>query len=326
MPLPIAEQTVDFFAALGIYSCIFIGGEPTLYRELPTLIRRAKASKIPEVTVVSNGRLFHRPAVVEDFLSAGLDVFSVTIHSAQRQVHDDITHVASWEETYHGIKNIVSLGGTCSLNIVAGPHNIETIPQSIAQFLKLGVKDIVVSCAVPTITQNGISGAQSLNPKRFAELVVALKDMPQQVTILHELPLCLIPRDTFLKLARTNRLGYGCHVGTGRGLSVDVDGTVIPCNSFPHLAIASLFANGQLQYTAEEFLEMWSQSETLTDLRKEANVMRSDICQGCDLWKLCNCGCPLTWGFYSPADFINPGLYGVGADEVQSWTEKNFNP
>ena len=127
-------------------------------------------------------------------------------------------------------------------------------------------------------------------------------------------------------MAETNRLGYGCHIGVGRGLSVDIDGSVIPCNSFSHCPITSLFQDGELKYSPEQFLALWQQNETVLSLRREANVRRSNICTDCDLWELCNCGCPLTWGVFHPEDYINDGLLGISAETIYKWTVNKYNP
>jgi len=326
MPFEVATQTVDFFADLGIFSVIFIGGEPTLYPELNKLVEQAKKRQIPEVTVVSNGRLFKKPELVNRLVEAGLDVFSISIHGANREIHDRISGVASWDESIEGIKNVVAAGQNCSVNIVAGPQNYESIPDSIPQILNLGVAQIIVSCSIPFFAMGKIEGDNALDPKVFARLVEKIADAPRNVVILHELPLCLIPRQIFLRLIEENRLGYGCHIGEGKGLSIDVDGTVTPCNSIPNHPIMELFDDSRLLYTPEVFMEVWSNDEEITAIREQANVYRSEICQRCDLWKMCTCGCPLAWGHFDPADYITEELLGIKAELVYNPIKKGYNP
>ncbi|MFH0804954.1 MAG: SPASM domain-containing protein, partial [Patescibacteria group bacterium] len=104
------------------------------------------------------------------------------------------------------------------------------------------------------------------------------------------------------------------------------DGRVSPCNSFAHHGLLNLFENGKLQYTLEEFLQHWENDAQVLDVRNEANVYRSSICMKCDLWMLCNCGCPMTWGCYDPQSYINDGLYGITAEHVYACTTTKFNP
>jgi len=321
-----ATQIVDFFCDLRIYSCIFIGGEPTLYDGLVDLVRKAKIGGIKEVTVVTNGRLLKNPKLVNEIEDVGLDVFSISIHSANEKTHNIIARTDSWQDTVSGIKNVIAVGGNCSLNVVAGNQNVDEIPESLPIFLGWGVKKIIVSCAIPHINGKKIDGSFALEPRRFAALVEKLTKQSKNVVILHELPLCLISRKTFLCLARENRLGYGCHIGVGRGLSIDVDGNAIPCNSFPHHPILQLFKNGKMKYSSDSFQKVWGSNKTILALRKEANVFRSSVCKKCELWEMCNCGCPLTWGYFNPDDYINDGLYGIKAKTVYNWTKRRYNP
>lgn len=326
MSFSVAERMVDFFVELDIQSLIFIGGEPTLYRNLHQLIKRAKSGGIGEVTVVTNGRALKDEKLVLQYMDAGIDMFSVSIHSAFPEIHNMASQVDSWSETAKGIKNILSHGGKCSLNVIAGKQNVDDIPKSLPILLSWGVESVIVSCSIPHIDGEEIIGENALDPKRFAQLIEEITPISEKVIILHELPLCLIKKDTFLHLARENRLGYGCHVGVGRGLSVDVDGSVIPCNSFPHMPIVKLIENEKLIYSRNEFIELWRNNEDILSLRREANVFRSEICSRCDLWQLCNCGCPLTWGHFSPDDYISEELISVSAEIIADWSVKKYNP
>lgn len=259
-------------------------------------------------------------------MDSGIDVFSVSIHSSSPEIHNMSSQVDSWNETAAGIRNIISSGGKCSLNVIAGKQNVEDIPRSLPELLGWGVESVIVSCSIPHIDGDSIVGENALDPKRFATLIEEITPISEKVIVLHELPLCLIKKDTFLRLAEENRLGYGCHIGVGRGLSVDVDGSVIPCNSFPHMPIVDLVENERLLYSKDGFLELWEKKESVISLRKEANVYRSEICSRCDLWPLCNCGCPLTWGYFSPDQYISEELVGVSAEMVADWSVRKYNP
>jgi len=326
MPLHMAEQLVDFFIALDIYSCIFIGGEPTLYKKLTDLVSQAKKGGIKELTVVSNGRKYSKKEYVQDLIAAGLNNFSISIHSGFQYIHDLISRVPAWEQTIGGIKNVVSLGHFCSLNVVVGPGNVTSTIDSLKILLDLGVDKIIVSAVIPCVGENGITGEYALDPQDFGELATQIADLDERVVVLHELPLCLIPREPFVRLVEQNRLGFGCHVGLGRGLSVDVDGKVIPCNSFAHHPMIDLFQDGKLRFSPDEFRHVWATDETVKSVRDAVNVYRSEICKECDLWSLCNCGCPMTWGAFNPEDYINDGLLDIKAEDVYQYTNKKYNP
>lgn len=311
MPFAMAEQLVDFYAGLDVLSCIFIGGEPTLYKGLGNLIARARAEGIQETTIVTNGRALSNRAYALSLVEAGTDVFSVTIHSSKPEIHDRIAGVRSWEQTVKGIRNVIELGGKCILNVVAGRENIEDIPSSIPWLLDLGVDGITISSAVGVVTSDTFDESHSIDPREYAELVTHLKDAPNSVGFLHELPLCLYSKDIFEELVSHGKLGYGCHVGIGNGISVNPSGVTIACNSLFNLPMINLFDDGELKYSPDGLLYLWETDPGLLKLRETANVFRSETCRSCNLWNMCNSGCPLTWVSLNPDDYINDGLIDV---------------
>ena len=311
MPFVMAEQLVGLYAGLDVLSCIFIGGEPTLYKGLDTLVTQAKAQGIEEATVVTNGRALSNHAFSARLLEAGVDIFSITVHSSRPDIHDRIAGAPSWEQTIKGIRNVVDLGGKCILNMVAGRENLGDIPSSIPWLLDLGVDGITLSSAVGVVTSDTFNESHSIDPREYADLVTRLKDTPETVGFLHELPLCLFSKSIFEELVARGKLGYGCHIGIGNGISVNPSGVTIPCNSLFNLPMIDLFENGKLRYTPAKLLDLWETDERLLYLRETANVYRSESCRSCKLWSMCNSGCPLTWVSLSPDDYINDGLVDV---------------
>ena len=320
-----AVSLVELYGALKVSSLIFIGGEPTLYKYLTSLVELGRIVDIPMVTVVTNGRRLADMSYTFDLAGAGLDIFSISIHSANEAVHDPITkRFGSWREVVKGIGNAVQAGKKVSLNIIAGPQNIESLPDSMPFFLDKGIDEIILSSAIPCITSTGINGENSLEPMRFVGLIEDVKDMSSKIKILHELPLCIIPKETVMELSKTGRLGFGCHIGIGYGLAVDATGCAIPCNSFHSHPLLSLFdERDNLQYTAEGFLQVWMEKMDIKEFRDAVNVYRSDHCKECGIWELCNCGCPVGWGHYNPEDYINANLADLTTNDLNNWWEES---
>jgi radical SAM protein with 4Fe4S-binding SPASM domain len=221
---------------------------------------------------------------------------------------------------------VLNAGGNCILNLVVGRENLDDVEQSISALLDLGVAGITVSSAVGSIEGENLNDNHSIDPLEYAELVWKLRRTPGNVGFLHELPLCLYPPDRFIELIRLKKLGYGCHIGIGNGLSVNPQGVTIPCNSMYNLPMIGLFEDGRLKYTAEEFLDMWQTNKELLELRDMANVYRSEWCQACQLWDVCNSGCPLTWANLEPDDYINPGLIDIDLSVFSTAKQEGGNP
>jgi len=309
-------QLIDMFSSLGVMSLIFIGGEPTLKSGLSKFVEAAKAAGIPEVTVVTNGRILSDMVKVEELSAAGLDVFSISIHSMERVIHDAISGVPSWDQTNLAIENVIATGARCSVNIVAGNGNINTVLESAKHYAAVGAEAVVVTCALTYYdkTNEEFSDEYSLDPRAFGQLVVDLQETDAHVQIMHELPLCLIPKETLVHLIQSGKLGFGCHVGTGQGMCVNNDGHLVACNTMNFLDLGDLFGNEQLVDNPEAVRVHWE--EVQRDLRGEIDVYRAKECETCALWSQCKAGCPVIWGTREPADFINASLSSLNLEDL----------
>lgn len=318
MSIRMAKNAIDFYVELGIISLIFIGGEPTLYPYLANLAGYARQKGVPEITVVTNGRRMSDTKYTTTLAAAGIDTFSMTIHSTRSDLHDLISGCSAAHQAFAGIRNVVQTGKRCSINLVVSKDNFDDVPHSIPVFLnEWGVTNVTVSCANPAVTGETVDGSESLHPHRFAELIVKLADFSKEVEILHELPICIIPEGTLVKLLKEGRLGFGCHIGLGNGIILDVDGDILPCNSFSGHKMLKLFDGPQALYTANDFLRIWSSSPPFKELRANANVYRSEKCKQCGIWAICNGGCPIVFGHYEPDEIILGSSKSMTLERIQ---------
>lgn len=85
------KETIDDAVRLGAKSISISGGEPTLYNDLPELVRTIKSHGITAI-VNSNGLLLDRDRIriLED---AGLDKFMLSVYSHHSQTHDHLKRV-----------------------------------------------------------------------------------------------------------------------------------------------------------------------------------------------------------------------------------------
>ena len=71
----------------GYEAVSFTGGEPTVRRELPALVRAARALGFSEIKLQTNGLLLAHPANLDRLLAAGANLFHVTV-----QTHDELAY------------------------------------------------------------------------------------------------------------------------------------------------------------------------------------------------------------------------------------------
>ena len=99
---------------------------------------------------------------------------------------------------------------------------------------------------------------------------------------------------------------------------MDIDGDILPCNSFPGHKMIKLFDGDRVLYSPEEFLKVWSLDPEFREFRREVNVYRSDKCVECGIWQICNSGCPIVYGHYEPDEIIKGIPMSMTLVRVQS--------
>lgn len=116
------------------------GGEPTLYKELPDLIRYCKDKGLV-VRMFSNCRRFKDTAFTEEIVKTELDYVIVDFHSHHPSVHDRMTQRrGSFSETLKGLENLKSSGfKNISAMLIIHKLNYKGILQTIRFMVSLGV-------------------------------------------------------------------------------------------------------------------------------------------------------------------------------------------
>lgn len=88
---------------------ILNGGEPSIYRDLPTLIQNA-SQRQAKVILFTNGRLLQKRDYAERLLKAGVFRLTIPLHGRFSITHDSLTgRPGSLSETLSGIRNAYSI-------------------------------------------------------------------------------------------------------------------------------------------------------------------------------------------------------------------------
>lgn len=72
------------------------GAEPTLYKDLPYLIRAGKEEKIPYIEMTTNGQLLTLEKLTE-YIEAGLDGMTISLHGTTAETYENLMGGASFE-------------------------------------------------------------------------------------------------------------------------------------------------------------------------------------------------------------------------------------
>ena len=117
---------------------IFLGGEPTMHKDLPQAIRTAKKLGCRSVTVDTNGFLFH------DFLDkvtpADLDFLSFSLDGPTPDVNDPIRGKGVFETCTKNLRKAVARGFNVSLIYTVSRRNIDHLHLMPDLLVEWGVK------------------------------------------------------------------------------------------------------------------------------------------------------------------------------------------
>jgi len=103
---------------------IITGGEPTLVKKLPEIIRFAKNNGWKKVTLETNGRMFFYKDYAATLREAGLDRAIISIYGHDPRSHDKIVGATNaFNQTMRGVKTWLDLAGALELKPIICRQN-----------------------------------------------------------------------------------------------------------------------------------------------------------------------------------------------------------
>ena len=116
---------------------IFLGGEPTLHKDLPVAIKKAREMGYSSITVDTNGYLFNN--ILSKITNKDLDFLSFSLDGATKDINDKIRGTGSYDKCIEGIGKSVSLGFKTSLIYTVSSENINELHLMIPLLKKLKI-------------------------------------------------------------------------------------------------------------------------------------------------------------------------------------------
>jgi MoaA/NifB/PqqE/SkfB family radical SAM enzyme len=143
MDLYQAEKTLDYWLSEGLRNVRFSGGEPTIYKALPDLVRTCKQSKVEHIAVSTNGSAPLK--YYERLISLGLNDLSISLDAGCCSIGDAMAggKTGSWD---HTVDIIRELSRVCyvTVGMVFTETNINDCLNAVLFADSLGVADIRV--------------------------------------------------------------------------------------------------------------------------------------------------------------------------------------
>ena len=261
-------------------SLSFTGGEATLRKDLPELIRYGHELGF-RVNLISNGV---RPANREyaaTLAQAGLDSAQISVEAATGELHDHIVgRSGAFAKTVAGVRNLCKLGLHVHTNTTLCAQNLDhaaDIVRFVARELKL--KTLSMNMVIRTGVALG-SSTMEVSYRQVADTLPSLLEVAraERVTLVWYSP---IPYCVFNPVL--HELGAKSCACVDGILSVDPSGQVLPCSSFG-TGIGSLLTTPFEQIYRSGAARYWRDKRFVPP-----------VCEECSDVDICGGGCPLYW-------------------------------
>jgi MoaA/NifB/PqqE/SkfB family radical SAM enzyme len=129
-PLEMYVRWIDEIAASGIDELCLTGGEPTLRKDLPELIRYARHTKGMRVHLQTNAIQLRREEYTRSLVAAGLHALLVSLHASVAEVSDEMTRApGTFDRSVAGIEQALRCGLKVELNCLPDMTNRHVLAQ-----------------------------------------------------------------------------------------------------------------------------------------------------------------------------------------------------
>ena len=247
------KRIIDKLYKANVPMVTFTGGEPTMRKDIATLV--AYAEKM--VTRLNTNGINLTVDLVNELKKAGLDSVQVTLYSYNEEIHNMLVGCEHFKDTVDGIKNAVSSGLDVSVNTPLCKKNEDYI--KTLEFIKsLGVNFVTVSGLICTGMAEVNHEEYDLSEESLCEIVKQAK----MFCTLNEMEMDftspgLIPKE---KLEAIGVKVPMCGAALSN-MAIAPDGTVVPCQSW-------LNSDADLgNILTDKFSDIWKNKKCL-ELRK----------------------------------------------------------
>ncbi len=301
MDVGLAKKLVDCVAEAGVKRINFIGGEPTLWKDLFEIITYCKENKIT-TGLITNGSRFSDPVFCDKYNNNPCDYIGVSVKSANENDFLKATGVQMFRETTQGLKRIFAkynAGFETVYNNVIGRKGLIEIAKYCHD---LGAKNMTLSLCSSIIDGDGEINNRYLNIKNIAqdiqEIYSDICDIYNgNIQIEMFLPLCFFSDEFVNSLFEKNQIVSICHVHDRDGVIFDTNGDILPCNTM----VGNHILRYPDDYNDGNSLIRSLNSKKLIDDYHYLLRYPSKVCTNCKWNQKCKGGCILNWVTLDPA-------------------------
>jgi MoaA/NifB/PqqE/SkfB family radical SAM enzyme len=141
----------------GATRLILSGGEPTIHPNYVEFVRLGHQAGYPKIQTVTNGRMFSYGDFLDRCLDAGLSEITFSIHGPNAKVHDALVGTkGAFEQEMTGLRSALAHRSASpaalpvvNVDIVVNRGNVRVLPEMLALFYGMGVKEFDLLQVVP---------------------------------------------------------------------------------------------------------------------------------------------------------------------------------
>jgi len=306
---------VGLLAEVGTKGIDLIGGEPTLHPDLLKMIRYIRKKDIT-VFLITNGRRFADYEFLEKVVVAGVDYISTSVpvydEKSARNVLGSARAYKDLEKGLQNEKKFKDKVNTC-LHVVVENTNVDYYKRLFDLIIRLGFKSCSIGINNSSIWSTNGEGV--LSHKDAASMIRVLdKEATEReldVKFLSKMPLCFFDKKEANSLLVRERITSNCRVYQARYLTVEPDGSILPCTYFVRHPVGNILSEfydtKSKKLNTEKFLKEWKNGK-YSSFREKSFKYRSSKCVNCDFFpKKCSGGCMLSYLGQDPEKII-PGF------------------
>lgn len=301
------DKTIGLVSSLGIKRVILIGGEPTIYPNISTIINKISNSGM-SVGLVSNGRKFSDYTFAKELRDSGLRAMSISLGSYCSEIQDKITGVGGgFNQTMAGLENASSIGLRVSSNTVISRNNLGDL-ERIVDILNGRVESMTWNFCGVCLSEDS-NNEPVLSPRETAKAIQRVYDYTKKrdirIKLVTPMPFCVFDKD-YLEIFKKEEVisGGPCQLAHGKNFVIEYNGNIIPCTHFTGLPMMNIFKNERV-ISKEEFIEQYFNSEGLPDtFRRKISRFPSQECEDGSCQEPCTGGCPLIYKLFKPEEVI----------------------
>jgi radical SAM protein with 4Fe4S-binding SPASM domain len=239
------------------------GGEPLMRSDIEIIIMNAKQFG-HHIALFTNGTLLNNDICSK--LLKYLDSIQISLDGTNKDVHDSIRGIGSFEKTWSAINFISTTQTNLDVAITINPQNALDFKNNAVAFSKM-VSDINCNIRVAVAKPEGraLENYGPFDRVIFEPIAIELVKTLSKYNKKHT------PYSNPQKR-------YSC--GFGPGIHIDWDGSIFPCKELPELKVGNI------------------KSQCIKDLQAEilkvymkTNVEMIPECSNCDLKYICTGGC-----------------------------------